>query len=1444
MSTFTPDHEHAEKRNRSESGFIRVVILFCIAFCLLLSTLLFLYSTRRRELKVTTEAQITTVADLKRDQIEQWRTERLSDAAVFGTNRTLWKALARYHSNEDLITPALRVLATISSSYHYRNALIFDSRKNLVIGTVPSSNTGLQCGECIRAFDSTLATGKATMTDLYMTADSMRTVQQTVFAPVMNPEGDSVCGVLVLVINSADFLFPLIRDWPMPSTTAEVLIVRPEKDSILFCSELRHRKNAMLTMKLPVNMADLPAALAVRGYSGIVEGRDYRRKPVLAAVRHIPGSSWYLVAKIDTEEAYLQLHRLKEQLFIVLFFFGVAFILAGILYYKHRSSELYKRMYAAEREKNTLSESLVQSEQRFKSLFDNMTEGVALHEFVFDERGKPFDYRILEVNEAYERQTGIDAGTAPGRSSRELYGTEKPPYFDEYRKVAQDGVPVFFRTFFPPMKKHFAISVCATGKNRFATVFEDITEKKMIEDERDATLRLLNLLNTKSSLNELMKSVTGFLQEWAGCEAVGIRLKRGVDFPYFETTGFSAGFVEMESSLCHVYTEDDCTAGDAGNPVLDCMCGNVIEGRFDPSKPFFTKKGSFWTNCTTDLLASTGEADRQSRTRNRCNGEGYESVALVRLEFAGTPLGLLQLNDRRKDRFTLPFIELIERFSDNIAIALEQRKNQTDLALQKERLLVTLRSIGDGVISTDTAGRIQLINTVAEELTGYTSAEAVGRPLDEVFRIFNEESRTVCDNPVMTVLEKDGVVGLSNHTLLVNRSGVERVIADSGAPIRDENGVVIGVVIVFRDVTERRRAEQELRDSEERFRTMYEEGRMGVVLTNKSMLFERVNPAFCAMLGYTEEELVGKSFRDVTHPDHVAADVEHVKALIQGKSDVYTTDKRYIRRDGSVMWGSIVIAAVNDAAGECRFLLGMIQDITARKEAEEALLVEKERLRVTLHSIADAVIATDLQGKVMLMNRSAEELTGWKNDEAIGLPLMKVFNLFNAAARTPCADPTEKIIAAGIPTEISEEAYLVGRSGGEIAVAESGAPIFDRNGAITGAVLVFRDITEKQRTEAAIQKTEKLESLGLLAAGIAHDFNNLLSGLFGYIDLARDCSAPDSEAAGYLDKAFTVFGRTKDLTGQLLTFAKGGAPARRTKFLPPLIRDTVQFALSGSSIKCAFAVDEQLWTCDVDENQLSQVIDNLIINARDAMPDGGTVYVMAENGTPFSVIPAMLSPGKYVIISVRDEGTGITPANMIHIFDPFFSTKQKGSGLGLAVSFSIMQRHGGTIEVESEVGKGTKFTLYLPASESVQERSVSENTAGHRGEGEVLILDDEAYIREIATVMLGDMGYRVAAAESGEELISLVRAMNEAGRQIAFVILDLTIPGGMGGMATAAELKKTDSSLLLIASSGYADDPVIAHPEKYGFAGSIGKPYHRSILEKKLEEILVLHVST
>jgi PAS domain S-box-containing protein len=517
---------------------------------------------------------------------------------------------------------------------------------------------------------------------------------------------------------------------------------------------------------------------------------------------------------------------------------------------------------------------------------------------------------------------------------------------------------------------------------------------------------------------------------------------------------------------------------------------------------------------------------------------------------------------------------------------------------------------------------------------------------------------------------------------------------------------------------------------------------------------------------------------------------------------------------------------------------GTLRDITERIRAEEALAEEKERLAVTLRSIGDGVITTDTKGTVVLINRAAELLTGFGQNEAAGLPIHEVFHIINEQTRKPCDNPAQKIIGSAGMIELDTDTVLIAKDGTERIIADSGSPIKDRSSNIIGVVLVFRDVTEKKKIEDELRKTQKLESLGTLAGGIAHDYNNILTAILANISLAKMHTQRGDKVSDRLDKMEKAAIMASRLTQQLLTFSRGGAPVKELISLGELIKDSATFALGGTNVRCEFEIQPGLWPVSADVGQISQVINNIIINAQQAMPSGGSVRVSSRNVTITEQDPLPIRRGRYLLLSIADEGVGISPKNLDKIFDPFFTTKEKGSGLGLSTSYSIVKNHDGHIIVQSKEGLGTTFHIYLPASDGSQVERAADPGKPRSGRGKILVMDDEAGVRDVVSMMLGTLGYETETATEGHGAIELFEKAARAGRPFDLIIMDLTIKGGMGGQEALKRLLRIDPSVRAVVSSGYSNDPIMADFRGHGFVGVLAKPYKITTLSELLDRIL------
>jgi len=643
-----------------------------------------------------------------------------------------------------------------------------------------------------------------------------------------------------------------------------------------------------------------------------------------------------------------------------------------------------------------------------------------------------------------------------------------------------------------------------------------------------------------------------------------------------------------------------------------------------------------------------------------------------------------------------------------------------------------------------------------------------------------------------------------------------------------------------------RRQLAKLENAEAHIRSVIENILDGMIVLEETGVIRSMNPAAERMFGCRDNEMIGHNFTRLVpkryEGEHNAKPVTCNWTEMMRRTGSTTLalgrTRKNITFPAEISLSEMVIA-------QQRLYVAMVRDVTERKQFEQQVDTEKENLAVTLRAIGDGVITCDVNGKVIMMNNEAEKLTGWSSKEAIGQPLKSVFDVtVDLATQAKAQKSGYRNEAQSILVNLPETVTLTSKGGDERIIEQVASPIRDSKNEIGGVVLVFRDITERQRSEAERRKAETLEQLGLLAGGIAHDFNNLLTAIIGNISLASLLLPPDDEMATRLDDAKNASMRARDLAQQLLTFARGGAPIKKTASIGKLIQDTVSFSLRGSRNRSEFDFAPDVAPAEIDAGQISQVIANLVVNADQAMPNGGTLYVKCDNfcyDTNDALIPD-LAPGDYVRLRIRDEGVGIPEKYMKRIFDPYFTTKAKGNGLGLATAYSIIKNHNGLMTVESEVHVGTTFTIYLPAAAATEEELPVEApvriTAEIKGTGRVLIVDDEDAIRDLVEFTLTRLGYEVSQAATALQGVEMYQQRLRVGKRFDLVILDLTLPGGMGGKEALKKLIEIDPTVNAIVSSGYATDATMSRYQDFGFRGVIAKPYEAAELGKIVHEVI------
>ncbi len=932
------------------------------------------YRVQERSLQRQVEGELAAIARLKADQIAAWRAGRLNEAAELTERPLLGRQIARWLANprDDERESLLSEFRVLQRHNGYSDVLWEDENGRVRLSLSGRTRTHESTAQALAA---ALGDGQPVLTELHTEADDPRP-QIDAVAPLFTGDGQArkPLGALILVTDAQQLLYPLIQSWPTPSRTAETLLVRRDGDHVLYLNDLRHRAGTALKLRIPVSQTDVPAVMAVLGKEGVVEGRDYRGVEVVSVLRAIPSSPWFMVAKVDTAEAFAAWRSRSALILLLLLGFVSAVGAGGLVIWQRNEKAHYRSLFQAE------------------------------------------------------------------------------------------------------------------------------------------------------------------------------------------------------------------------------------------------------------------TARRHSEDRHR----------------------------------------------------------------------ITLMSVGDGVISTDGTGRVEVLNPAAETLTGWSDEEARGRPLEDVFHILNEETRAAVENPVARVLREGVVVGLANHTVLLARDGTERPIADSGAPIRGEEGSLTGVVLVFRDQTEERAAQKTLIVSESRYRRLFEAAQDGILILDADTgRIMDVNPFLEGLLGYSFDSLVGKEIWEIGLLKDVAAS----QAMLCTLQDV-----GYVRYDG------LPLEARDGRRVEVEFVSNVyqidgakviqcnIRDITDRKRAELALRHAHERLQCFVDANIVGVIVASPSGGVIEANDYYLRMIGYTREEFEQ-------GMVNWRAITPpewlAADEQaiEELLERGICTPYEKE--YVRRDGTRVSAFLSDAILPGPEKHIVAFVL---DITarkrleaERLRLEAPLRQQQKLEALGTLAGGVAHEINNPITGIMNYAQLIADGAAPDSLVATQAREIIAETERVATIVRNLLQFSRQETQTHSPAHLADLVEQTL------SLLRAVFRRDQITLTVNVPQDlpavtcrsqQIQQVLMNLLTNARDALNERFPGY----HANKTIQVRAMLldQDGRHWLrLTVADQGNGIPGEIRERIFDPFFTTKprDKGTGLGLAISHGIVQDHHGVLHFETEAGTGTQFHLDLPVEE-------------------------------------------------------------------------------------------------------------------------------------------------
>ena len=744
------------------------------------------------------------------------------------------------------------------------------------------------------------------------------------------------------------------------------------------------------------------------------------------------------------------------------------------------------------------------------------------------------------------------------------------------------------------------------------------------------------------------------------------------------------------------------------------------------------------------------------------------------------------------------------------------------------------------LVELDTKGNIVFVNQKGCEILGCDAKSIIGRNWFAEFIPENNRGKILEVFNLIMGGQLEPVRRFENPVR--SRTGEERLIAWHNSYIRGRDGRISGTISSGLDITELMAAIDQTRESQRMLSTLMGNlpGMAYRCLNNPERTMSFVSQGCLELTGYEAIDIIGNktiTYGDIIIPEDRRMVWDGVQAALE-KRQAYKLIYRIAARNGEIKWVWEQGCGVFSDSGELLFLEGFITDITPLKKIQDQFEAEKEKMNVTLHSIGDAVIATDIEGRIELLNPVAEKLTGYSQEESLGKPLNEIFKIINEETQLPQENPVTRVLQSGLIVGLANHTVLISRDGTKRQIADSGAPIHNKQGRIIGVVLVFRDISEERRIQEIITRAQRLETAGIVAGQVAHDFNNLLAPLIAYPEFIRREIGPDNPAIKYVDDIETASQKIAEINQQLLTLGRRGHYNLEPLNLNQIVRQAVmQIYPVPDSLKIELDLAGDIANIKGGGSQVFRAISNLITNAREAMNDSGILTIKTENyyvdqlESRFGMVPR----GEYVRLTVSDSGPGIPQHIMQRIFDPFFTTKvadrRKGSGLGLSVVDAVVNDHGGFIDLVSEDGKGTAFYIYFPITRESIEIDDSDVIPG--GSEKILVVDDDEVQRAVLQKMLTHIGYQVKVVESGERAVECLRTEN-----FDLLLLDMVMPNGIDGAETYRRILEFSPGQKAIIVSGFAGSERVAEAINMGIGAFVRKPLNMKDIARTIRKVI------
>ncbi len=1065
----------------------------------------------------------------------------------------------------------------------------------------------------------------------------------------------------------------------------------------------------------------------------------------------------------------------------------------------------------------------------YRLLFENSPVPFAYHQIVKDNEGNPVDYTFIEVNLAFADMTGLSKEEIINKKGTEVHPGIKECGFDwigTYGKVALTGESVCFEQYFEPLNRRYDVKAWGDGHGFFAALFCDITENFVDITERK---EMEKAVKYQLEVERLISDISTYF-----VNLPAQKIDDGLNYA-LKLTG---AFFDVDRSYVFQFSRDGIDMSNTHEwckPGIEPQISNLQNIPVDTVPWWMEKLTRFETINVPCVEKMSPQAVGE---KGILQDQSIQSVLVVPIVSVNKLLGFIGFDFVTKEMtWAEEQVSMLKVVAEIISNALSKQQAEQKTIEGHQSLLKILDSIDAYIYVADLkTHEIIFMNRYGKNLFGDVIGETCWQALQE-------GQLGPCDFCTNDKLLDDAgkPTGVYQWELKNTKTGRWYDCRDTAFPWIDDHMVRLEIAT---DITERKHVQETLEDEKNKLATVLEKmldtTAIGIDISDEKGNITFWNKAAEQISGYTAEEVIGNAeIMEWVYPDpkYRAEIIQKRQDMLEKNGRIEGFETIVRRKDGqyrTILWYT---SCLTDS-GTFNGTISLAADITERKQAEEALKStykklqdSKENYRFLAENTPDFIYSVDRESRYTAVNQSLCQALGFEPHDVVGKNHRELG--FPEDVVRKWEELHHRVFSTGKTVE-TETTTLMPHSNNVRTYEVVLMPVFDEKGMISSIRGTSRDITERKIMEREIFKADKLNSIGILAGGIAHDFNNYLATLLGNISLAKYYKDDVEKVFERMENIEKATLRAKDLSNQLLSFSKGAAPDKKTVSINQIILENVKFSLSGSSVSCKFHFNDDLYMVEIDEGQFSQVLNNLVINAVQAMPEGGIIevaaeYITIEAGNQQFYVP--LPEGNYIKISIKDEGIGIPEKHLQKVFDPYFTTKQKGSGLGLATSYSIIKNHGGHLSVESEIGIGTTFSIYLPAVTQLDTDAAEEDKI-YPGTGKILLMDDEEDVLKATGDMLSALGYDVSLARDGRETIEIYMNALKKGLPFHLVIMDFTIPGGMGGKDVLKELLKKAPDVKAVVASGYSNDPVMADYSKYGFKGVLRKPFSMKELSR------------